>query len=132
MADYEKRYRLQSAPQARLDGSGNIDYDIFAEYRLAGSENAWVDIPGRHKTVSVPAGEIAEALAAGTTGQKVTAYKQALAANINTLPQPINGWSLADLEALLDANDQAADMAELADTFIRNVAPTAYPVWFAM
>ena len=131
MADYDKRYRLQSAPQARLDGSGNIDHDIFAEFRLADSEDDWQDIPGRHKTISVPAVEIMEALATSGPEQRVTAYKQALAANIDTVPHPITGWGLAELESLLDANDQSRQAAIAADDFILSVV-SAYPVRFVV
>jgi len=133
MADYEKRYALVQAPQARQDGSGCVDHDILAQARRADDpEASWLSIPGRHKTFSVPATELAAALGSGTVGQKVQAYKQALASNMNTQPQPINGWAIDQLEALLDANDIAQMAATAAQEFIAQVVPGGYPVTFTI
>jgi len=133
MADYEKRYSLAQAPTARRDGSGCVDHDIWAEAKNADDPEAeWFVVPGRHKTFSVPADELAAALESGTAGQKVAAYKQAIAGNVNTQPQPITGWALNQLEDLLDANDAAQTAAIAAQEFIAQVAPGGYPVHFTV
>ena len=129
MADYIFRYKLQSAPTARNDGSGCVDHDIYAEYEPVGN-GGYVIVPGRHKTISVPAAELAAALETGTNGQKVTAYKDALASNLDTLPVPVSGWATAQLEALMDANDAATAAATEANEFITVDLGLTYPVSF--
>ena len=128
--DYEKRYRLQSMPQARLDGSGCLDHDIYADYRPEGGD-AWLPVPGRHKTISIPASEVQTALSAPTNAEKVSAYKDALAANLNTSPVAIAGWDPASLEALLDANDLAAEAALAFAAFADDLG-VGFPVRFGM
>lgn len=129
MVDYLKKYRLARAPTARNDGSGRVDHDIWAIAAAEGTQD-WFIIPGRHKTVSVPADELSAALSSGTVGQKVQAYKDALVANLNTQPEPIVGWSPDQLELLLDNNDLATVAAQLAQDFILVVSPSGYPVDF--
>jgi len=132
MSDYSYRYRLQSAPEARNDGSGNIDHDIYAEAREDGSEDAWVTVPGRHQTISVPADELQTVMDMPDTGAKVTAYKQALVDNLNTQPTPVTGWSLVQLEAMMDANDAATAAATAANTYITVTLSQEYPVEFTI
>ena len=133
--DYTFRYRLQSAPEARADGSGCIMHDIFA---LASSDGEnWVVVPGRHKTVNVPADEIATVMAMpDSTGPqksaKNTAYKQALADNLDTQPEAITGWNTAQLEALMDANDAASAAAADVDGYITVTLGLNYPVEFSL
>jgi len=105
-------------------------HDVFAVAREQG-DGDWFDVPGRHKTIAVPAEELAAALSMPTTPQKVAAYKDALADNLDTAPVAITGWGLAQLEELLDANDMAVAAASAADEFILSVAGS-YPVQFAM
>ena len=124
---YEFKYRLNSAPEARSDGSGMIDHDIYAIASVDGGDFAV--IPGRHKTISVPNATIQAALAQSTTGAKVTAYKSALAANLGTQPEPVIGWDVASLTAVMDANIAAAAAASAADALIDGIAN--YPVDFA-
>jgi hypothetical protein len=129
MTDYTFQYRLQSAPSARNDGSGCVDHDIYAESQPVG-DGGYVVIPGRHKTISIPADELAAALAAGTNPQVIAAYKDALADNLNTQPVPLSGWSAAQLEALMDANDAASTAATDADEFITVTLGETYPLSF--
>ena len=129
--DYTFNYRLQSAPTARNDGSGCVDHDIYAEYELVGN-GGYTVVPGRHKTISVPAAELASALETGTNGAKISAYKSALASNLDTQPVPITGWTLAQLAALMDANDAATAAATTADGFITVDIGQSYPVSFSM
>jgi len=129
MADYVFRYRLQSAPEVRLDGSGCVMHDVYAVASSDGQN--WVDVPGRHKTIAVPAEELVAALSEPTNGARVAAYKDALASNLDTAPVAITGWGAVQLEALMDANDLAAETAAGAHEFILSVAGS-YPVEFAM
>jgi len=39
MADYEFRYRLQSAPTPSTDGSGVVYHDVYAIYHKAGMQD---------------------------------------------------------------------------------------------
>ena len=125
---YTFKYRLQSAPQGRLDGSGMLDHDTWAIASEDGGD--WQLVPGRHKTVCVPAEEIAAALSEPTTPERVAAYKQALADNLETVPVAVEGWAIPQLAALMEANDLAAATASAADDFIVSVAG-GYPVDFS-
>ena len=129
MADYEKMYRLQSAPTARNDGSGCVDHDIWMDYRLEGSGDSWSPVPGKHKTVSVPAADILDALDSGANSQKIAAYKNALASNLNPMPIPNTSWTLAQVEAQLDANDQAVAAQDAFLQFADDIGVT-FPVRF--
>lgn len=124
---YVFKYRLNSAPQARNDGSGMVDHDIDAIVSIDGGDFATV--PGRHKTISVPADELEDALGQATTPNKVTAYKAALADNLNTQPEPVLGWDIASMTAVMNANIAASTQATAANTFILSVS--SYPVEFA-
>lgn len=130
MADYEKKYRLQSAPSSTLDGSGCVLHDMWVDYRLEGSSDPWVPVPGRHKSVAVPSDELKTVLDMPNGGAKVAAYKAVLAANLDTFPNPITGWSDVQVEALLDANDAAATEADRANTYITVDLGLPYPVRF--
>ena len=131
MAVYDKRYQLIDAPTPRNDGSGCVDHDIQAMYTLTG-EDEWSPVPGRHKTISVPEDELQAALAAGGASAIATAYKEAIAANLNTIPEPIRGWSSAQLEELLLANAAAADAAEKSVNFITVSLGLDFPVNFTI
>lgn len=128
--DYDKRYQLAQAPEARNDGSGQVAHQIKAQYRETGSGDAWQDVPGRNKTILILGSELNIALASGTQNQKVTAYKDALISNLNTVASPIQGWDLTSLEDLLDANDVANEAASDANEFITVTLGLVYPVGF--
>ena len=130
MTDYDKQYRIQSRPESTLDGSAMVNHDIFAIAQDVG-DGGWFVIPGRHKTVQVPASELTVVLDMANGASKVAAYKDALARNLNTQGTAAVGWSEAQLEELLDANDLASYEADRANTFILDVAGP-YPVDFSM
>ena len=133
--DYEFAYRLSAAPTAINDGSGMVQHDIWAVYRESGSGDPWSGaavVPGRHKTISLPADELQAVLDMPHGGAKVTAYKQCLADNLNTQPVPITGWTGVQLEAAMDANDCAASAAENANTYITVDLGLDYPVNFTI
>lgn len=134
MADYDKKYRLNSAPTATLDGSGCVQHDVTAIYRdtTADPADPWSIVPGRHKTISVPAGELEVVMDMANTGAKATAYKQALVDNLNTLPAPTTGWNAAQLEAMLDANDAAGVEATRANIYVTVTLGESYPVDFSV
>ena len=129
--DYDKRYALLGAPQPRTDGSGMVAHDIEAQASVAGA-GEWATVPGRHKTVLVPAADLSAALASGTQGEKVAAYKQALVDNLYTVPIAVTGWDSDSLEALLDANDTANVAAGEANLFITVTLGLSYPVPFTI
>lgn len=127
--NYDFQYRLASSPQPTLDGSGMVNHDVFALAQEQGGEG-WVVVPGRHKTVQVPAATLTAVLDMPGGGAKVAAYKNALADNLNTFGEAVTGWGAAQLEALMDANDLAAYEAGRANTYILSLAD--YPVDFSM
>jgi len=131
MADYSFRYVLQSAPAATLDGSGMVLHDIYAQAQVQGGDE-WVVVPGRHKTISMPAAELATVLAMSNGAAKVTAYKQALVDNLDTTPVPVTGWGSVQLEALMDANDAAQTAASGANEYITVTLGQSYPVPFTI
>lgn len=131
MSDYNFRYQLQSAPQATLDGSGCVMHDVVAQAEPQGN-GGYVTIPGRHKTIAVPAAELQTVLDMSNGAAKVAAYKNTLAANLNTTPVPVTGWGSAQLEALMDANDAAAAAASGANEYITVDLGLSYPVPFTI
>ena len=131
MADYEFKYNMKTQPEPRNDGSGMVAHDIDAVARVQGSGEAFVTVPGRHKTVLVPAADLLTIMAMSNGGAKVNAYKNALASNLNTEAVPVTGWSAAELEVLLDANDQSIDAAAQANEYITVDLGQSYPVQFS-
>ena len=128
MASYEFRYSL-GTPEARKDGSGLVAHDLQAQAALEGTE-AWVML--RHKTVLLPAAELSALLASGTAGEKGAAYKELIAANINTLAEPVTGWSTAQLQLLLDGNEASTLAAAASVDFVVNVLSRTFPITFVM
>jgi len=124
------RYSLTKAPEARNDGSGCVDHDIVAQYNQDGA--GWNDVPGRHKTISIPFAEADLALGAGSNPQIVAAYKNALTANLDNQPVPITGWITSQLEALITANAGAQASADAVDSFITATLGQSYPVAFTL
>ena len=129
---YEIRYQLNERPTPRTDGSGCVDHTIWADYREEGTQDPWASIPGKSRVISVPAADIETALATGTNAQKGAAYKSALVANFDTDPVPITSWSLAQLEAQLEANDTARAAADSIHEFITADLGQSYPVRFTV
>ena len=130
MANYIFRYRLLSTPERRQDGSGTVAHDIDAQAAPEGTTD-WVIIPGRHKTVLIPSDELKAVNDMSTGGAKNTAYKQAIASNLNTQASAVNGWDSVTLEAVMDANDSAVLEATRADEYIRDTLGLSYPVPFS-
>ena len=127
---YEFKYRLQSAPAARNDGSGCLDHDIYAIVSEDGGE--WTIVPGRHKTISIPFGALDDALDQPTNPLRVAAYKDALAANLNNQPVPVTGWTSAQLLALMEANASTAATAAAVLEFITVTLGLEFPVDFSI
>lgn len=123
---YTFKYRIEALPQASQDGSGMIMHDVDA---LVSSDAVnYSVVPGRHKTVCVPSATLQTALASGTNNQKVTAYKNALAANLDTVPTSVQGWDQASLTALMTANDAAAAVLVTITTFITVTLHQTFPI----
>ena len=123
------RYALTEAPKARNDGSGGVDHQIMAEYSEDGQ--SWSVVPSRDKTFVIPAAELAAVLAL-PANQRVAAYKQVLVDNIDNQPEPIVGWTVAQLEAMYNANVAATSAANAADNYITVTLGLSYPVPFTI
>ncbi len=132
MTTYEFRYKLLVAPEPRTDGSGVVAHDIEAEAREAGSADTWGVVPGRHKTILTPGGDLQTVIDMAGGAAKVAAYKQLLVDNLNTVASPVTGWTTVLLQALLDANDIAAAAATGADNYITVDLGLSYPVPFVI
>ena len=132
MPAYTFNYRLENAPKGRLDGSECVDHaDVWAMFNTHGLQ----PVPGRHKTVSVPAGEITPVMdmpdSTGPEKQaKNQAYKNLLAANLFNQPVALSGWSEEQLQALMDANDLASYEAGRVNEYITVTLGLTYPVDF--
>lgn len=130
MATYDFQYRLNSSPEPRNDGSGMVAHDIDAVASVQGADE-WFTIPARHKTILVPGADLLIVMAMPNNGAKITAYKDLLAANLNTQAVPIVGWDVVSLQAMLDANDQSSEAATEANDYITITLGQTYPVQFA-
>ena len=133
MADYEFRYRMQAAREARNDGSAQVALDIFAVQRVQGVTTPFSEVPGRHKTVLIPASGIQTALASGTNAQKTTAIKNLVRDNLfGAAPIVPEDWTQTGLEAYMDANDLSLAQATALNTFITVTLAQVYPVTFVL
>jgi hypothetical protein len=141
MTVYDIRYRLQRSPTATNDGSGMIQHEVWAVYLPENSHTneewkAAPPVPARHKTINIPYSELQTVMDMphGTSVQKQAknkAYVDALKANLNTIAEPISGWSDADMADLLDKNDLSATEAQRADDYIVITLSQEYPVPFS-
>ena len=123
------RYSLTQAPEARNDGSGCVDHQITAEYD---DGDGWLTVPARNKTFSLPASELAVVMAMNNGAAKVTAYKQLLVDNLNTQPEPITGWAVAQLQEMVDANTASLSAGTDANAYITETLGLSYPVPFTI
>ena len=125
MADYRFQYRMNRAPRVDLDGSGIVVIFITAVYQdvTTTDPDEWFDVPERTKDFNVPAADI-ETVLAVPVGQAISALKEALKSNIDTVKVPIIGWNPIELEAFMDANDRATAARDALDTLI-----TTYKVY---
>lgn len=131
MSDYVFRYKLMSVPEARRDGSSGVMHQIQAEAAPEGTSE-WATVPGRNKTIVVPAADLKVVNDMPTGAAKNNAYKQALVNNLNTQPVRISGWDLGSLEALMDANDAAALEATRAHEYLTDTLGLSYPIPFTI
>lgn len=113
--NFDTRYVIKSAPEARTDGSGGVAHDIWSQYREDGGDT-WVN--DQHWTIVVPAAELEVVLQAGSNGAIGAAYKQTLKNNVSAIPQPVIGRDSASIALRADANGLAAAAAAGADSFI--------------
>lgn len=137
------RYRLESPPEARNDGTGLINFDLFVEESR--DDGATWDVPqfgNNHKTVVVPREEIDTVLAGPGKG---AAMKNLLKLHRNTIPAPpslpaAGDWDELSLEAASDAydlykaerdaeNSAALATAQALTDWISSVKPE-YPIPF--
>lgn len=138
MADYDFRYRLQSAPEPRVNGSGNVAHDVFAVCEPEG-DGGWVVVPGYHKTALVAGADLTAMndMPDSTGGEKTAknaAYKNLIYAGLETTPDEGGGvtWDEASLELYVDANDLAALEAGRVDDYVTVTLGLSYPVDFAI
>lgn len=133
MADYDFKYQLDPAPEARTDGSGQVAHNIKVISREQGMADPWTVVPAHHKTILVPADEMLVMLAMSNGAAKIAAYKDLLVTHLHDMPNTVNSdWSQAAMEAFMDANDLSAEAAAGADDYITVDLGLTYPVPFSL
>ena len=130
MTDWSFRFRLESAPEATVDGRGMVDHDITILAKEDGEED-WAEVPDGQITIRVHASNLTTMLDMDAGAAKVTAYKNLLVANLDAVGEAITGRQLAQLEALMEANALAAFEADRVNTYILSVVES-YPVEFSI
>ena len=138
MANYDFKYELAKAPTATNDGSGMIIHEIWAVARAQGAptQDPFFRV-GLHKEIAVPFAEMKVVMDmphnnGSAKSAKNSAYKDMLASNLNTGSEPIVGWTKVELEARLDANDNAVLETGRADDYITDTLGVEYPVQFSI
>lgn len=129
---FEYAYRLESRPTAHVDGSGMIGHMVTAVYRVAGSGDPFDAAPvvSGPKTINIPLDEMQTINAMASGSAKNTAYKQALADNLNTQNVPVLGWDAPTMSLRLNNNLDAAAEADAANEYITVTLSLEYPVPF--
>lgn len=134
----EYRYKLESAPVARNDGTKGVGHDIAAVYREAGAPtpNPWIVVPGHHiMGLSILGDGLSSALGSGTNNQKVRKYKDLIRSALDVggfLESFAKGWEEAKLVEFMANNDISIAGAEDADQFITVTLNQTYPVYFEL
>ena len=126
---YDFKYRLQE-PTARTDGSGQVDHQTEAIYDVGG--DVWEQVPWHNKTIVVPAEELEAVLDMSNGQAKVTAYKNLLAANLFAQPEPVTGWSSAQMTLMLDNNAASVAQLERFVSWVVDDLGLSFPVSFSM
>lgn len=135
MAD-EFAYRLQSSPEGRLDGSGQVGHDVYAVYREEGTSDPWVILPGHHKTFLLPADEISTVMdMPDDTGPqrsaKNQAYKELMRIHKNDAPDPLyTNWDEDEFQDYVDQNNDSVLEAGRVNDYITVTLSQTYPVEF--
>ena len=137
MADYTFQYRANTQIQPRNDGTGYCDLDLEAVSRLSNAQPAdpFTPVPGRHKTVSLPASKLQTALATPGINQVKVAALKAVIREFLFSGAPVSvpdDWDSAGLETFMDKNDEAMVAATAFNAFILVVKPTGFPVTFPL
>jgi hypothetical protein len=109
-----------------------IGHMVAAVYRVAGSGDLFdvAPIVSGPKTINIPLDEMQAVNAMSTGAAKSTAYKQALASNLNTQNVPVIGWDAPTMSLRLNNNLDAAVEADAADEYITVTLGLEYPVPF--
>jgi len=134
--NYEFSYRLASAPEARVDGTGQVVHDLWAMYREEGEMNGWAPVGGYYRGVPIPTNELKAVMdmphGTGVERQaKNQAYKGLLAAHIGDgVVTWTGGWSKAELEQYMDINDACILEAQRANEYITVTLERDYPIEF--
>jgi hypothetical protein len=135
MSQYDFKYRIQSAPQAAINGSGMVMFDVFAVARITGSGDPFSEVPGYHKTAPVSSIDlkICNDMPDSTQPQRTaknTAIKNLLAAALGTgtynIPPTL--WDIGTLQAYMDANDSAVLETSRLNDYVTNVLHVTFPL----
>lgn len=118
-------YELQSAPTARLDGSGMVTHDIW------GMDSLGQKVPSKHADFLIHSNdlEVWSAMPDSTGPErqlKNVAYKDLMVA---AAPP---GWTEEDLNNENAENQRSVDMAAEVDEYITVTLGQTYPVQFQL
>lgn len=139
-------YQLLGNPEGRVDGSGQVMHDMQAVGREIATD-PWTVIPNHHKTFLLTEVEVNHALDQSPDAAKITAYRDALEANVNTQPTslpepPASDWSEEGLNEYIVAyeawateftaqNQASADAAARVAQFIADKG-WPFPIQFRL
>ena len=129
---YNIRYQLQSAPQARDDGSSAVDHEVVVIYQVA---DDWRSVPYRKRVIPIDAFKLANVLAMPHSTPeereaKIDNYKLLLYQSRDWDPPSQDAWDINTIQSMLDANDTAMRAASEADEFLTVTLGTNYPIGF--
>jgi len=108
------------ATEPRTDGSGNVQFEIW------GLDDTDEPIPGKHTWVDIDADELQAALDLPTNGERNTAIKALIAAQLDSAT-----WSPEALDEVILANTNAADVDANLDALVDG-SFGGYPVIFTL
>lgn len=130
MAEYDIRWRIDSAPAAMIDGSSAVRHEFHIVYREAGSGDPWEEVPNQHVEIFVQADALKGVLDMEAGSGKVAAYKALLVQSVNREPAPVIGIATVDVVRQVRANEAAAVEAARANAYILSLDD--YPIYFEL
>lgn len=127
---YTFKYQLNGPPEPSNNGAGVVKHDVSALSSFDGVN--YQAVPGRHKTVSVPAVALQAVMNMpnNPAAAKIAAYKSALALNLDTTPIPVDGWDAVNLTLMMTADDAAEVACTAAIAYLTVTLNQTFPIAF--
>ena len=124
------RYSIESAPEGRVDGSGQVALDIWSEVSSDSGETWSQD---KHYNPMLPGADLETALQLGTTGAQATAVKGLVVTHRASPAEPVTGDSIEEVNLRQNNNGVSASAAVGFGTLLVTLKPTnTYPFKFTL